>query len=183
MSELTTLSALKSWLNLTTVMDDAMLSRLISAASSYIENILNRTILSQIYTDKMSGKGTHTLSFYHSPVTAVASLSIDGNIIPAASSSLQAGYLFSSSQLMLNGYLFTRGHQNITVTYTAGYTTVPYDIEQACLELCALRYKERDRIGQISKTIAGEVSSFMQKDMPGSVTTILQQYKRVITNL
>ena len=35
---------------------------------------------------------------------------------------------------------FTRGAQNIYVEYTGGYSTIPYDVEQACLNLIAYYY-------------------------------------------
>jgi hypothetical protein len=75
-------------------------------------------------------------------------------------------------------YVFSRGFQNVVVGYTAGYAATPPEIEQACIELVALRYKERDRIGQASKNLAGEVVSFAQKDMPADVQTMLAQYRR-----
>ncbi len=37
-------------------------------------------------------------------------------------------------------YGFVSGSQNIYVEYTGGYTTVPYDVEQACLMLVASEY-------------------------------------------
>ena len=180
-NDLTTLDNVKSWLGLTTTTDDALLTRLISASSGFIQSILNRMLASQAYTEIRDGKGTRSLSLANYPVTAVATLTIDGITIPPAPAVNQAGYVFSSGQIMLYGYCFTRGFQNIAISYTAGYSTIPYEIEQACIELCVLRYKERDRIGQVSKSIAGEVVSFTQKDMPADVMTLLQQYKRVIT--
>ena len=68
--------------------------------------------------------------------------------------------------------------QNVAVTYTAGFAATPPEIEQACIELVALRYKERDRIGHVSKGIAGETVTFQQKDMPPDVQTLLDQYRR-----
>ena len=58
------------------------------------------------------------------------------------------------------------------VTYTAGYAATPPEIAQACIELVCLRYKERDRIGQVSKNLAGEVVAFSQKDMPADVADV-----------
>ena len=57
---------------------------------------------------------------------------------------------------------------------------MPAEIEQACIEVIAIRYKERDRIGQVSKSIGGETVSFSQKDFPDSVRTILNNYKKVV---
>jgi hypothetical protein len=59
------------------------------------------------------------------------------------------------------------------------YSYTPPDLEQACIELALLRINERARIGEASKTLAGEVVSFVQKDMTASIATALQPYRRV----
>ncbi len=59
------------------------------------------------------------------------------------------------------------------------YSYLPGDIEQACLELVALRYKERERIGHVSKSLAGETVSFTQKDMSDDIKLALQPYRLV----
>jgi hypothetical protein len=66
------------------------------------------------------------------------------------------------------------------VAYTAGYADVPPDLEQACLELASMRFKERDRIGHSSAVMAGQQVNFIIKDMPADVATILQQYRKVV---
>jgi hypothetical protein len=64
--------------------------------------------------------------------------------------------------------------------YTAGYATTPPDLAQACIELVALRYRERTRIGEVARAIgAGETASYSQKDMSDSIKTLIQQYRVV----
>lgn len=179
-NDLTTLPAVKQWLNITADTDDALLTRLITAASTFIESWLNRDIISQSYTETRSGKGTQILNFTNYPVTAVAALSIDGFPVLPSPGVNRGGYVFDDMQLYLYNHSFRRGMQNITFTYTAGYAVVPLDIEQACIQIVSLRYKEKDRIGQVSKSIGGEVVSFSQKDMDMATQTTLQQYKKVI---
>ncbi|HEX9490582.1 MAG TPA: hypothetical protein VF930_09865 [Stellaceae bacterium] len=178
--DLTTLANVKVWFSppLTTTSDDALLTRLITAASQFIQIWLGRQIASQSYAETRDGAGGRKLVFANAPATAVASLSIDGIAIPPASGPSTAGYVFSATTLYLQSYLFSPGFQNVAVAYTAGYGVTPPELEQACIELVALRYKERDRIGQVSKNLSGEVVSFTQKDMPADVQTVLQQYKR-----
>jgi hypothetical protein len=61
------------------------------------------------------------------------------------------------------------------------YSYIPSDIEDACIQLVGERYKYKDRIGQMSKTLGGqETVSFSQKSMPDFVREQLQPYKRVI---
>jgi hypothetical protein len=66
------------------------------------------------------------------------------------------------------------------VTYTAGYPATPPEIAQACIELVALRYRERTRIGEVSRSVGGgETVSYAQRDMSPSIATLLQQYRVV----
>lgn len=179
--DLTTLANAKAWFSppLATTADDALLTRLITAASQYIQSWLGRQIASQNYTETRDGAGGRKLVLANAPVTVVATLSIDGIAIPAASGPSVAGYVFSATTIYLQSYLFTPGYQNVAVAYTAGYAVTPPELEQACIELVALRYKERDRIGQVSKNLSGETISFTQKDVPADVQTALDQYKRI----
>ena len=91
------------------------------------------------------------------------------------------GFRFDSSTLYLTGYWFEPGLQNIAIAYQAGYAETPTAITQAVIELVALRYRERDRIGHVSKSLGGETVAFIQADMTPSVRAALQPWRRVAT--
>lgn len=191
--DLTTLANLKAWIpGLTGTSDDLALSRLISATSAQFNAYLSRSLLTASYTESYDGKDTASMILANFPITAVSSLSIDGIPIPAAplptpTGPQPAGYVFTAKMLSLVGggypfgasYRFTRGYQNVQVAYTAGLAAVPFDIEQACIEYCAIRYSERQRIGQKSKSLGGEVVSFFAGDLTPSVKLLLAPYRRV----
>jgi hypothetical protein len=172
MTDLCTLASIKEWLRtgadpLPTT-DDAMLSRLITAASAFVESWLSRPIgLAnwQEVRDGMGGERANHMVLAVTPVVAVLSLTIDRIVVPAAPPQLAAplgqqvtfsttaGYLFTPTELVLRGFRFERGTANVVVQYTAGYGLIPADVEQATIELVALRYRERTRIGQISRSL------------------------------
>ena len=179
MADLTTVANVKSWLNISAATDDALIQRLVSSASDFIQAWLNRLIPIQSYTDTFDGKDTARASFFAYPVTAVTSVMVDGVNISPSSGPTSPGYVFSKTQIYLIGYRFTNGVQNCSVTYTAGFATTPNEIEQACIELVGLRYRNKDRIGLNSKGANGETTSFSQVDLSGSVTDTLNQYKKV----
>jgi hypothetical protein len=118
--------------------------------------------------------------FANYPVTAVASLHIDGLPVPLSTGYGVSGYTFNSTSITLRGRLFTQDVQNVVVAYTAGYAAVPNELEQACIELVGLRYKEKDRIGIVSKGLAGETIAFTQKDFSNAIRTTLENYKKVM---
>lgn len=179
MAAFITLTEIRHWLDVKGTADDALLEDLIVAASKFIETWISRDLSSRSYTETYDGPGGRRLSLRAYPVTAVTSLTIDGATIPAAASSTDLGYVISGRGLALRGYRFTEGVENVAVTYVAGYDSVPVDVAQACKELVGLRYKERDRIGYVSKAVGGEVVAYSQKDMSEAVKTLLNAYREV----
>ena len=185
-SQLTTLANLKAWLGTPNATDDALMTRLISAASAFIESWLNRTISVQTYNEIYDGTGQDTLMLSNYPIVAVTSISIYGvaQTLLNANDFTSTGFSITNDQTQLYGQniTFDRGRQNVAVSYSAGFATLPLDIEQACIELCALKYKNLrgEKIGVVSKGLAGETTTFFVGDMTQSVKTLLQQYKNVV---
>jgi hypothetical protein len=182
--DLTTLADVKAWLQTgqaafpTT--DDALLSRLITAASQFIQTWLNRPIAQADYLEVRDGTGGSRLQFAVFPVTSVFSLTIDGIAIPPSADPRAAGYTYSATELALRGYIFTRRAQNVAFFYTAGFAAIPPEIAQACIELVALRYRERSRTGEVSKALGnGETVTYSQGDMSASIATLLAEYRAV----
>jgi hypothetical protein len=184
--DLATLADVKAWLqigqNPFPATDDALLARLITAASRFIESWLQRQVAPGDWLEMRDGTGGQRLVFANFPVSAVLSLSIDGLTIPpaAADGGFGAGYAFTPVELALRGYVFTRRPQNVIVTYTAGYAATPPDVSQACIELVCQRYRERSRTGEVSKAlVGGEAVRFSTKDMSDDVKMLLLQYRAV----
>jgi len=91
-----------------------------------------------------------------------------------------AGFTFDSNGILLRqGYRFVRGVANVSVVYTAGYATIPGEIEQAAIEMIALKTAERRRVGISSQTLAGESVAYRDVDMTASIKSLLNQYKKV----
>jgi hypothetical protein len=182
--DLTTLGDVKAWLqtgqDAFPDTDDLLLGRLVTAASQFIQSWLNRQIALGDWQEARDGTGGQHLAFANIPVVAVLSLSIDGLEIPPAPSDggFGAGYVFSPTELALRGYVFTRRAQNVLVAYTAGYAATPPDIAQACIELVSQRYRERSRIGEVSRALGGgETVTYSQQDMSDDVKLLLGQYR------
>jgi len=181
--DLTTLDAVKQWLGLTDpsqTEDDALLTRLISAVSQVIATWCARDFTVQSHIETRDGTGGDRMPFINTPVSAVDSLLINGRPIPPAATCRAFGYSFSPTMLTLRGHVFHQGHGNVVITYTAGMASIPLDLEQACIELVGLRFRDKDRIGLVSKGMAGETTAFIQKDMPDPVKLVLASYKRIL---
>ena len=202
--DLTTLADVKAWLqtgqSAFPATDDALLTRLITAASQFIQTWLNRHIASQDWIEIRDGLGSGLgpydvrYQFTAFPVSAVSLVVVDGVTIPPITVfpsgqpgvvvvnnfATQAGYLFTPTQLVIRGYAVPRKAGCVTLQYTAGYAVTPPDLAQACIELVALRYRERSRISEVARAIGGgETVSYSQKDMTDSIKTLIQQYRMV----
>jgi len=180
--DLAALADVKAWLqtgvNAFPATDDVLLGRLITAASQFIVSWLGRPIAAADYFERRDGDGGHRLQFGCFPVSAVLSLTIDDVIVPSAANTWAAGYSFSPTQLSVRGYCFTRRAQNVVLVYTAGFPAPPPEVAQACIELVTLKYRERTRIGEVSKRLGdGATVAFSQNDMSAATKTALLQYR------
>lgn len=179
--DFTTLTDVKSWLGVKNAENDEVLSRLITAASSSISQVINRDIAATNYVITTHGNGKDTLPTPSYPILSVTVLKIDGVLIQPSSSYNAPGYTFDDTTVYLRGGAkFTKDRNNVEITYRAGFEIIPFELQQACIETVAARWRERDRIGLSSKGLAGETTAFDLKDFPSQVKTILANFKKVI---
>ncbi len=134
--DLVSLADLKSWLDVAGTDDDILLARLITQISRAIFNVIDRpAILPSAYSETYDGGNDVSIVLRQWPVIGVSSCTVDGVAIPPSpplvgSASAQIGYVLDSSdaappgamqRLSLRGFLYTRGLQNVTISYGAGY--------------------------------------------------------------
>jgi len=174
---LTTLAKVKQYGQIESVEYDLLLIRMIEAATATIETYCGRKFETQTYTETMDGTGQRKMSLRNVPVTAVASVTIDGKSIPARPSATGNGFTFTQYDIRLTGYAFNLGFDNVQVEYTAGFADVPPDVDMAVCEMVSLRHKSLDRLGVTSKTLAGESISFGTSDFSDPVRRALDQYR------
>lgn len=176
---LTTLANVKEYLQINPLdtYADNLLKRMIDAASVTIERFCGRTFLQATYNEVIDGTGQRKMPLRNVPVSAVASVTINGQPVPARPAVTGNGFTFDKYGVRLTGYAFTIGLDNVAITYTAGFAAVPDDVDMACCELVSLRYKTIDRLGVTSKSLAGESISFNTGDFSDPVRRTLEQYR------
>ncbi|MEY2864602.1 MAG: hypothetical protein RLY58_2309 [Pseudomonadota bacterium] len=177
---LTTKANVKAFLGLTNATDDALLDRLIESASAFIENWLGRQVMAAPAIDHQSGSGKDVLILRDTPVISVESVTVNGVLLSQATDAAQTGWVVVDDWLVYQHGIWPRGRRNVVIECTVGFSSVPPDIEQAVIDLVALRYKERDRIGHRSKSLAGETVSYMINDLSDFSRSILGSYRRVV---
>lgn len=163
------------------------LQQLVTAISQAAATYCATNFIQATYTETCNGTGTGMLLPHNQPITAVASISVCGHALSPGVGGGQSGFVFDTECLyLLGGARFPRDLQNVVVVYTAGFTnlaasvcTIPYDLRQAVVEAVADRFKRRQNIGIVSKTIAGETITYSAKDFPQSSKFIFNLYQKV----
>jgi len=138
--DLISLSQLKAHLGVQSTGDDLVLAGLISQISRAICSYINRSFVwPRDVVDTFDGNGRERVQLSCWPVISVASVSINGQTLPQAPTSLDAGWMVESGQpeppgamqkVFLRGATFSRGWQNVAIAYRAGY--------QISAEACAV---------------------------------------------
>lgn len=184
--DLTTLVKVKQNLGIkdTDVGGDATLSWLITALSTWMLRALGRNLLQAPYTDLINGDNTFSVTLAEQPVVSVVDpngVYIDGGAIPKRPTVLDTGWVLVNGRVHLVGYTFTRGVANVTISYTAGYATIPEDIEQAVVHFVGEVYRLPPRYGLASRgsSASGDVTSFKPADVPVYVQWVIDTYRRV----
>ncbi len=183
--DLCTLADLKAWLPNQGNNDDTTLQSLITNGSAQVLQYINRPhILSSVLgtlNETYDGNGSDRLLPRSFPVSTVSSVSVDGVSVPQAPAPWGSGFLWDGRRILLRGgFTFCSGVQNVQVSYTAGYPTVPLDLKQAAIEAFALAYRQRTHIGEKSNSMGGQVTlAFDMSDVPPRSLNVFNQYRRL----
>lgn len=174
---LTTLAALKVYLGIASdvTTEDDRLNALLSATEQSIEKWLGRKMLSTARTEYFSGSGRSLLILGQRPVTAVSTVRVDqngygghGSDAFAADTEWELGVDFFPRSLAADesnpgmleaiGGVWPEGQQNIKVTYTAGYSTIPDDFQNALHVICGEAYAMIAKGGKVTSETLGQYS-------------------------
>lgn len=182
--DLCTLADLKAWLPNQGNNDDVTLQSLISNGSLQVLQFIDRPhILASVLgalNETYDGNDSDRLLPRLFPIIVVTSLTISNVPIPLATGPVSAGFLWDSRRVLLRGFRFNRGVQNVQLSYTAGYSNVPLDLRQAAIEAFALAYRQRIRIGEKSNSMNGQVTiAFDMSDVPPRSMGVFNQYRRL----
>jgi hypothetical protein len=166
---LTTLEAVKQYVRVATTTDDDLIIQLINACSSAIENYCRRKFKGQTFTEDYDGTNHKYINLKNYPVSAVSTVSVDGTALNAS------GYVCKKETgvLVRKGGKWNEGDVNVTVTYTAGFATIPDDLELACKIYVNSIYKADV---QSFSTTFNEGFVFRADSIPVQVKFMLQPY-------
>jgi hypothetical protein len=186
-----TLQEVKDFCGITSANNDAVLQLLIDSVEGAFGAFCNRDALLLKTTEELrDGTGSGKMVLVESPLETVNSLTINGRQIPAATDDMSSGYFFKPGGRVLNlrGYAFDAGNRNVRINYNAGYGgffPLPPEMKMAARMYVSARFKERERAGVSSRSLAGENVTYNSGaneayGMPASVANILENYLNIV---
>lgn len=186
MSQLCALQDVKTYMGKTDTNSDTALNALIANVSAAIETYCNRTFASTSYTETRNGGCGQKMYLANGPVTAVSSLSVNGQSVPPAPDAVSYGFVFDSMMVYIRPggggggpQEFYKGIQNVTVQYTAGYASIPGDVNLACVLWVVYLFGKRERLDKRNETLGSQqTQGYDLSDMPKPVKTALAAYVR-----
>lgn len=148
---------------------DAELTDMASAVEKRIKTFLNRDLETASYVEIYNGTDCGELPLRQTPITAITKVEeyegLDStNTEVWVTYALGTDYerLFiptTAHAIMMYGRDFSYGMQNYRITYTAGYSTIPADIQLACKELLKVTWDNspvnQGRLGFLSTSANG----------------------------
>ncbi len=173
------------------------LTPLISAVEKRVKEFLRRDLESATYTNELyDGSGDNYLMLKQLPVTSITKIELYQGL-----DSLNAEVWYTLVQgtdyqrriipveanaVILDDYEFEEGLQNYRVTYVAGYSSIPDDIQLVCKKLVALYWNEspqkNNSIGltNINNSAGGAVSTLnVQEDAESKILNTIVHYRVV----
>lgn len=166
-----------------TTKHDDLLTRIINSASDKIEEYTRRAFKSRTITETLDGDGDDILNLFHWPLVSFTSLTnLDTSTAIDTTGyfiDLEKGVIYAKGKTTFKEL----GHPWIQAVYVAGYSEIPWDIQEACIKWSALEWAGRDtkRLGIISKNLAdGATLTYDKSDIQADIKVVLDQYARVI---
>jgi hypothetical protein len=186
---LCSVAEVQQYVNNTTSSLTSFIQSSISAVSQSFSNYVGG-ISEQTYTEYYDGTGTNMLMIMHTPITSISSVQYQlyptGTFLNFYEGSLSANIQYDDGGwIELYDIRFYQGKNNIKIVYSAGYSTIPADIKQACIEEVAMLMDNsnvtgvgKGNLGIKNKSSSNETYSF--ENISSSTEKVLDYYRKII---
>ena len=207
MASLALLSVYKTWLGITSSTYDTALQLVLDSASAEIRRWCGRDettgFSSATRTEYYDGNDEITIQLREFPITSITSVTIryaDGTTEALDSTTYRANTITgllaridasrgrfvsmrSDLQVSMGTFLpeprFPQGFANITVVYVGGYSTIPSDLQMACMRMSDIMWSARGRDPTLTSEKIGDYS--YTRDAADAVaaikTNLMQAYR------
>lgn len=171
------------------------IAQAVNAATDRIEkHCASRRFARASHTQNLAGNGRWFLRLKHWPILSVERVEVDGQAVTdyEITDEAEQGLLYRSLTwpARLAPYADLTGdpdpnsaRPNITVEYTAGYVlagderTLPFDLEQACIDLAVRRLMQPTPGLTHERTPGGHATTWSDGDLPPEICAALRPYR------
>ena len=180
-AQLCSVSDVKQYLGMTDSAHDALITSLVNGASEAIENFCRRRFGEAEYTEYHDGADSALLLLDHTPVKSVDEVR-EGPCrdFEGCDPIDEDDYVLYPEEglLLRTSGMFPRGMRNVRVVYTAGYSSVPAVVGQACAALVASWFNRGHQGGDgLESEQFGDYSAkYASRALPSEVTELLVRY-------
>ncbi len=162
---------------------DTEIEKLIDSVSWQFNTFTKRRLLARALTEYYEGDGTTKFKAPEYPINSITTLHIDSERAYGADTLIDsAKYTFDKAGFItLDESTFSTSPKAIKLVYNVGYTTIPLDLNVACLDQIKWLYR-RHRNNQegisTEATINGSVTITEVGEMLTTVMDVLKRYQR-----
>lgn len=179
------LDSVKTWLGVSTPDKDAILVQMADAVSEFVEIRTGRFFVTRSITEVQDGNGTTLQYLRRYPVVTVTSLTIQRDPFLAVETIANTSWRFAPERgaLYLINDVFSKGFQNIAISYQVGYgaqdaLTLPQDLVEAAKEIVKLVWMEYGGNAIANATMVfGGTSITVRPDWPKQIKDTLANWR------
>jgi uncharacterized phiE125 gp8 family phage protein len=161
---LVTLGNAKTFLGINNGDKDELIGMLIDQATDYLETKCGRRFASTVYTnEEYDGRESYELNLKNYPIISFTSLSKNlayDNSDDWETVDADDYWVENETGIITKTTLFRRGTKNYRATFTAGYATIPYDLQYACLTIVSETLNRRAAMGLKSESLGDHSITF-----------------------
>jgi hypothetical protein len=161
---LVSLGNTKTFLGINNSDKDELLSMLINMATDYLETKCGRRFKETSYTsEEYDGTGNKELVLKQYPIISFTSLQRNrsaDNSDDWETIDTEDYWYDTNTAVVTKTSVFNKGTKNYRATYSAGYSSIPYDLQYACMVLVSEAVNRRSAAGVKSETLGDHTVTF-----------------------
>ena len=177
---LVSLAEAKTFLKISASSEDSVIEDFINRASIWANDYTGRRLKSRSNSDVYDGDGSDILLLRDYPVNAVTSFQIVDEPVPLI---IYEDFSLNAENGIIktkNWRMITKGFQNVTITYTAGYSTPPETLKEAVLLYVGHLYRRQyadQKFGVQSETVGDRTTTYGSDDIIPKAKALLNPYR------
>lgn len=175
----------KTFLGITNHDYDDLIRQLINQATDFIESYCGgRRFASTVHTQQeFDGNGMYEINLRHFPVITFTTLDVNNatdNSDDWETVTATEYWVNTDTGIITKTSLFALGKFNYRATYTAGYASIPYDLQYACMTLVSEIWTKRKAMGIKSESIGDHSITFQDvTENNQTLRNVLARYKEI----